>query len=139
MVDAGPGAPGVVAAARRVFYSDAIGAFVVCAARLTTVGLTGWFDTLISIPSGIAAALLAGILFEIGIKIFRVAEHRSALVIVMFLVYLVGKRFVPCYAIPATARRGPRGQLGSGTVRRWHELAYEANEDANDKADENGN
>src|ERR1700709_2133240 len=59
-----PGAALLVTSLPNVPYADAIGAFVVCAMMLTAVGLTGWFDTLIrKIPAGIAAALLAGILF----------------------------------------------------------------------------
>ena len=104
-----PGAALLVSSLPNVAYADAIGAFIVCAVLLTAVGLTGWFDTLMKrVPTGIAAALLAGILFEIGIEIFRAAEHRTALVIAMFFTYLVGKRFVPRYAIPATLLVGHR-------------------------------
>jgi len=70
---------------------------------ITAVGLTGWFDALMRrIPTGIAAALLAGILFRIGIEIFQAVEHQSALVLVMFATYLVMKRFSPRYAIVST-------------------------------------
>src|ERR1700744_4273282 len=98
-----PGAALLVASLPHVEYAQAIGAFIFCAALLTLVGLTGWFDTLMRrIPGGIAAALLAGILFEIGIEIFRAAQFQTALVLAMFFTYLVVKRFVPRYAIPAT-------------------------------------
>ncbi|CAH2893405.1 MAG: Benzoate transport protein [uncultured Paraburkholderia sp.] len=91
-------------------YAEAIGAFVVCALLLTVVGLTGWFDTLMKkIPACIAAALLAGILFEIGIEIFRAAQFQTALVLTMFLTYLVGKRIAPRYAIPLTLIAGVFG------------------------------
>ncbi|MFM0049969.1 benzoate/H(+) symporter BenE family transporter [Caballeronia grimmiae] len=102
-----PGAALLVSSLPNVPYAEAIGAFIVCAALLTAVGLTGWFDTLMKrIPAGIAAALLAGILFEIGIEIFRAAEHQTALVLTMFFTYLVGKRAAPRYAIPATLLAG---------------------------------
>src|SRR6201992_2531750 len=56
-----PGAALLVASLPHVEYAQAIGAFIVCAALLTLVGLTGWFDTLMKkIPAGIASALLAG-------------------------------------------------------------------------------
>jgi benzoate membrane transport protein len=118
-----PGAALLVSSLPNVPYSDAIGAFVVCAVLLTAVGLTGWFDTLMKrVPSGIAAALLAGILFEIGIEIFHAAEHRTALVVAMFFVYLIGKRFVPRYAIPATLIAGIAlaGALGLLDFSRFH-------------------
>ncbi|EKS68283.1 benzoate transporter [Burkholderia sp. SJ98] len=118
-----PGAALLVSSLPNVAYADAIGAFIVCAVLLTAVGLTGWFDTLMKrIPSGIAAALLAGILFEIGIEIFRAAEHRTSLVIVMFSTYLAGKRFLPRYAIPATLVVGiaVAGALGLLDFSRFH-------------------
>ncbi|MDR6374382.1 benzoate/H(+) symporter BenE family transporter [Paraburkholderia caledonica] len=102
-----PGAALLVSSLPHVPYGQAIGAFIVCALLLTIVGLTGWFDTLMKkIPAGIAAALLAGILFEIGIEIFRAAQFQTALVLTMFLTYLVIKRIAPRYAIPMTLIAG---------------------------------
>ncbi len=70
---------------------------------LTAVGLSGLFDALMRrIPAGIASALLAGILFEIGIEIFRAAQFQTALVLAMFFTYLIVKRLAPRYAIVAT-------------------------------------
>jgi benzoate membrane transport protein len=110
-----PGAALLVSSLPHVPYGQAIGAFIVCALLLTIVGLTGWFDTLMKkIPAGIAAALLAGILFEIGIEIFRAAQFQTALVLTMFLTYLVVKRIAPRYAIPMTLIAGTiaAGALG---------------------------
>jgi benzoate membrane transport protein len=98
-----PGAALLISSLPHVPYAQAIGAYLVCALLLTAVGLTGWFDTLMKrIPGGIAAALLAGILFEIGIEIFRAAQYQTPLVLTMFFAYLVFKRYVPRYAIVAT-------------------------------------
>ncbi|HEX7932822.1 MAG TPA: benzoate/H(+) symporter BenE family transporter [Paraburkholderia sp.] len=110
-----PGAALLVSSLPHVAYAEAIGAFIVCALLLTVIGLTGWFDTLMKkIPAGIAAALLAGILFEIGIEIFRAAQFQTALVLTMFLTYLVVKRAAPRYAIPLTLIAGTlaAGELG---------------------------
>ncbi|MEC5407007.1 benzoate/H(+) symporter BenE family transporter [Paraburkholderia sp. MPAMCS5] len=110
-----PGAALLVSSLPHVAYAQAIGAFIVCALLLTVIGLTGWFDTLMKkIPAGIAAALLAGILFEIGIEIFRAAQFQTALVLTMFLTYLVVKRAAPRYAIPLTLIAGTlaAGELG---------------------------
>ncbi|WP_321952298.1 benzoate/H(+) symporter BenE family transporter [Paraburkholderia bannensis] len=98
-----PGAALLISSLPHVPYSEAIGAYIVCAVLLTAVGLTGWFDTLMKrIPAGIAAALLAGILFEIGIEIFHAAQVQTPLVLTMFFAYLLMKRFVPRYAIVGT-------------------------------------
>ncbi|MBN3806141.1 benzoate/H(+) symporter BenE family transporter [Paraburkholderia sp. Ac-20336] len=110
-----PGAALLISSLPNVDYAQAIGAFIVCAALLTLVGLTGWFDTLMKkIPAGIAAALLAGILFEIGIEIFRAAQFQTALVLTMFFTYLIVKRFAPRYAIVTTLVAGTiaAGALG---------------------------
>lgn len=118
-----PGAALLVTSLPNVPYADAIGAFVVCAVLLTVVGLTGWFDTLMrKIPAGIAAALLAGILFEIGIEIFRAAQFQTALVLAMFFTYLVVKRLAPRYAILTTLLVGivAAGMLGLLDFSRFH-------------------
>lgn len=98
-----PGAALLIAALPHVPYPDAIGAFIVSAVLVTAVGLTGWFDALMKrVPAGIASALLAGILFEIGIEIFHAAQYQTALVLTMFFVYLFMKRLAPRYAILST-------------------------------------
>jgi benzoate membrane transport protein len=102
-----PGAALLISSLPHVPYAEAIGAYIVCALLLTAVGVTGWFDTLMKrIPAGIAAALLAGILFEIGIEIFRAAQYQTPLVLTMFFAYIVIKRYLPRYAIVATLMVG---------------------------------
>ncbi|ASL43088.1 Inner membrane protein YdcO [Burkholderia sp. AD24] len=112
-----PGAALLVSSLPHVAYPEAIGAFIVCAALLTVVGLTGWFDTLMKkIPAGIASALLAGILFEIGIEIFRAAQFQTALVLTMFFTYLIVKRLAPRYAIVTTLIVGTAAAGGLGLL-----------------------
>jgi benzoate membrane transport protein len=118
-----PGAALLVTSLPHVAYPEAIGAFIVCALLLTVVGLTGWFDTLMKkIPAGIASALLAGILFEIGIAIFRAAQFQTALVLAMFFTYLVIKRLAPRYAIVTTLIVGTAiaGALGLLNFSQFH-------------------
>ncbi|CAG4888613.1 benzoate/H(+) symporter BenE family transporter [Paraburkholderia saeva] len=118
-----PGAALLVTSLPHVAYPEAIGAFIVCALLLTVVGLTGWFDTLMKkIPAGIASALLAGILFEIGIAIFRAAQFQTALVLVMFFTYLFIKRVAPRYAIVTTLIVGTAvaGALGLLNFSQFH-------------------
>ena len=98
-----PGAALLITTLGNVPYSDAIGAFIVCALLLVLVGVTGVFDTVMKhLPSSLASALLAGILFRIAIALFGAAEHDTALVLAMFFTYLVVKRFAPRYAIVTT-------------------------------------
>jgi benzoate membrane transport protein len=112
-----PGAALLVSSLPHVAYPEAIGAFIVCALLLTVVGLTGWFDTLMKkVPAGIASALLAGILFEIGIEIFRAAQFQTALVLAMFFTCLVIKRLAPRYAIVTTLVVGTAVAGGLGLL-----------------------
>lgn len=98
-----PGAALLITSLPHVPYAEAIGAYIVSAALVTAVGLTGWFDALMKrVPAGIASALLAGILFKIGIEIFHAAQVQTALVLTMFFVYLGVKRMAPRYAILTT-------------------------------------
>ncbi|WP_044870204.1 benzoate/H(+) symporter BenE family transporter [Pseudomonas sp. LFM046] len=97
-----PGAALLVTSLSGVSYAEAIGAFIVCAALLALVGLTGGFERLMRrLPASLAAALLAGILFKIGSEIFIAAQHRTSLVLAMFFSYLVFKRLQPRYAVLA--------------------------------------
>ncbi len=97
-----PGAALLIGSLPGVSYGDAIGAYILCAALLALVGLTGGFERLMRrLPTSLAAALLAGILFKIGIEIFVAAERRTLLVGAMFLSYLLVKRLNARYAILA--------------------------------------
>jgi benzoate membrane transport protein len=118
-----PGAALLITSLPGVPYAQAIGAFIVCALLLTALGLTGWFDLLMrKIPGAIAAALLAGILFRIGVAIFTAAEHQTALVLTMFFTYLIVKRLLPRYAIVSTLLVGGAlsGALGLLDFSRFH-------------------
>ncbi len=83
--------------------AEAIGAFMACAALITLAGATGWFERVMNrIPMALAAALLAGVLARFGLQAFAAAQTALVLVVVMLLAYLLGRRFVPRYAVPLT-------------------------------------
>lgn len=95
-----PGAALLVTSLPSVPYSDAIGAFVLCAVLLALCGITGSVDRLLRrVPPALAAALLAGILFRIGIEICIAVQNQTALVLGMALAYLVAKRLWPRYCV----------------------------------------
>lgn len=82
---------------------EAVGAFMVCALLITLAGWTGWFERVMSrIPVALAAALLAGVLARFGLSGFAAAQTALPLVLTMLLAYLVGKRWLPRYAVPLT-------------------------------------
>lgn len=95
-----PGAALLITSLPGVPYGEAIGAFIFASALIALCGLTGSFERLMRrVPASLAAALLAGVLFNIGIEIFRAVEVQPLLVLGMFFGYLLAKRLVPRYAV----------------------------------------
>lgn len=83
--------------------SEAVGAFMVCAALITVCGVTGWFERVMNhLPLAIASGLLAGVLARFGLQAFTAAQTNLPLVLVMLGTYLVGRRLVPRYCVPLT-------------------------------------
>ncbi|MGB8714172.1 MAG: benzoate/H(+) symporter BenE family transporter [Onishia taeanensis] len=79
---------------------EAVGAYLVAAAAIFVIGVTGSFDRIIRlIPPGIASAMMAGILFQFGVGVFVSLESVPALTIGMILAYLVFKRLSPRYSL----------------------------------------
>ena len=101
---------------------EAVAAFMVSAALITLFGVTGWFEKLMNrIPVATASALLAGVLARFGLQVFTAAETALPLVLLMLVIYLLGKRFLPRYAVVMTLLGGivyvaARGQLGWSAV-----------------------
>jgi benzoate membrane transport protein len=95
-----PGAAVIAAAASGVTLPQATGAFLVCGLLMLLSGLTGAFARVMDrIPVALASALLAGILAKFALMAFVGANTQPALVITMFLAYLVGKRWWPRFAV----------------------------------------
>ena len=87
--------------------AEAVGAFMVSAALITLCGVTGWFEKVMNrIPVAIASALLAGVLARFALSGFTAAQTALPLVLLMLVVYLVGRRFIPRYAVVATLLAG---------------------------------
>lgn len=83
--------------------AHAVGAFILCAGLITLSGLTGWFERAMNrIPMAIASALLAGVLARFGLSAFTAAQTALPLVLLMLAAYLMGRRWIPRYAVPFT-------------------------------------
>lgn len=97
-----PGAALLITSLPGVPYGEAIGAYILASGLIMLIGLTGTFDRIMRrIPGSLAAALLAGVLFKIGLEICVAAEQQPVLVVAMLLAYLLGKRLLPRYAVLA--------------------------------------
>ena len=101
---------------------QAVGAFMACAALIVLVGATGWFERVMNrIPVAIASALLAGVLARFGLQAFAAAQTALPLVLTMLLAYLLGRRFLPRYAVPLTLAASvvyviANGQFNAGAL-----------------------
>ena len=97
-----PGAALLITSLPGVPYGEALGAYIMASSLIVLIGLTGTFDRIMRrIPGSLAAALLAGVLFKIGLEICVAAEQQPLLVSAMLLAYLLGKRLQPRYAVLA--------------------------------------
>jgi benzoate membrane transport protein len=104
-----PGAALLITSLPGVSYSDAIGAFIFCGLLLLLSGISSTVARLMRwLPASLAAALLAGILFRIGSQILQAAQEQIGLVLVMFVSYLLAKRWAPRYAVSAALRHFDR-------------------------------
>ncbi len=99
-----------------------MGAFLACAALITLAGVTGWFERVMNrIPQALAAALLAGVLARFAIDAFLQLAPEFTLVATMLVVYLLGRRLWPRYAVPGVLATGiaivaAQGRLALGGV-----------------------
>ncbi|WP_339650334.1 benzoate/H(+) symporter BenE family transporter [Halopseudomonas pelagia] len=95
-----PGAALLITSLPGVTYSDAIGAFMFCGLLLLLSGISSTVARLMRLlPASLAAALLAGILFRISSQILQAAQSQLGLVLIMFVSYLLAKRWAPRYAV----------------------------------------
>lgn len=80
--------------------NEAIGAYITAALIMLVIGLSGAFDAFVrAIPKGIAAGMMAGILFQFGVGAFTAIESTPALAIGMLVAYVVFRRLLPKYTL----------------------------------------
>lgn len=117
-----PGAALLVVSLPGMPFGEAIGAFVLASGAIVVLSLTGLFDRVMRhVPSAIAAAMLAGILFRFGAGVFVSLGGQPLLVGLMLAVYLLARRLVPRFAISLVLLTGVvtaavRGQTDFGAV-----------------------
>lgn len=80
--------------------NEAVGAYITAAVVILLIGVSGTFDRLMRlIPKGIAAGMMAGILFQFGTHAFAAASAMPVLAFSMIAIYVVGRRWWPRYCI----------------------------------------
>jgi benzoate membrane transport protein len=101
-----PGAA-LLAATHGVSLAAATGGFIISAALITIAGASGGFERLMDrVPVAIAAALLAGVLTRFGLDAALAAHADPWLVGAMALVFVLGRRFWPRFAVPGVLVAG---------------------------------
>lgn len=90
------GAALLVTSIVRFPLSEAIGAYIVCALAIVTLGISGWFGRVMRlIPQPIVMAVLAGVLLRFGLGIFNALDDTPStplLILPMLAVYFLLRR-----------------------------------------------
>lgn len=95
-----PGTALLVSLFPELSLNEAVGAYITAAIIIFIIGVSGTFDAFVRIiPKGIAAGMMAGIIFQFGVGAFTAIESTPALAIGMLSFYVVFRRFVPKYTL----------------------------------------
>ncbi|AXQ21649.1 benzoate transporter BenE [Acinetobacter wuhouensis] len=95
-----PGTALLVTLFPHVSLNEAVAAYLTTAIVIFIIGITGYFDKLLKwIPQDVAAGMMAGILFQFGLGLFKATDSMPLIVFGMLLVFLIAKRFTPRYAM----------------------------------------
>lgn len=87
--------------------AEVVGAYLGAAIITTLIGLSGYFERIVQyIPRSIAAAMMAGILFQFGIQAFAAGTDLPVVVLAMLAVYVLCRRFMPTFTVIIVALTG---------------------------------
>ncbi|WP_375738758.1 benzoate/H(+) symporter BenE family transporter [Pseudomonas boanensis] len=97
-----PGSALLVSMLPGISPNEAVGAYILANGIIVLVGLSGAFDRIVGkLPAAISAAMLAGILFSFGTRLFVSLKDKPVMVLAMFVTYLLFRRLAPRYAVMA--------------------------------------
>ncbi|AWN23259.1 benzoate transporter [Deinococcus irradiatisoli] len=112
-----PGLALIATQAGHLRLPELIGAYLISAALITALGLSGAFERVTSrIPPALAAALLAGVLIPFVLGAFKALPTSPLLVGAMLGAYLLGRAFFPRYAVPLSLAAGVLVALLTGQI-----------------------
>lgn len=95
-----PGTALLVTLFPNISLNEAVAAYITAAVVILMIGISGYFDKLLKwIPQSIAAAMMAGILFQFGLGLFTATDSMPLIVFGMLLVFLISKRISPRYSM----------------------------------------
>ncbi|NLB31633.1 MAG: benzoate/H(+) symporter BenE family transporter [Alcaligenaceae bacterium] len=86
---------------------EVVGAYLTAAVISVIVAFTGSFERIVKlVPQGIAAAMIAGILFQFGMQAFVSSSEMPGVIMAMVAVYLICRRFIPKFTVILVALAG---------------------------------
>ena len=95
-----PGTALLVTLFPNISLNEAVAAYITAAVVILIIGISGYFEKLLKwIPQSIAAAMMAGILFQFGLGLFTATDSMPLIVFGMLLVFLISKRISPRYSM----------------------------------------
>lgn len=98
-----------------ISMAQVVGAYLTAGAIIAVIGVTGYFEKILAfIPKGIAAGMMAGILFQFGVHAFQASVNGPLMVFAMIAAYLAGRRWWPRYVIVVVALVGFAVAFASG-------------------------
>ncbi|MBF5006746.1 benzoate/H(+) symporter BenE family transporter [Diaphorobacter caeni] len=112
-----PGTALLLSLLPNITMPEVVGAYLTAAVIVIAIGVSGLFEKIVNfIPKGIAAGMMAGILFQFGIQAFLVSVDAPALVFAMLVAYMAGKRLWARYTIVIVALTGFVVAFAMGTT-----------------------
>lgn len=95
-----PGAAVLMATLGSFSINEAVGAYIVCGVLSALLGVTGLIGKLLAmVPKPITAAVLAGVLLPFAIKVAGAVVQTPVIAGGIVVGYLLGRRFLPRYAV----------------------------------------
>lgn len=116
------GAAMLITSVSGLSLAEATGAFMVSAGLIIVSGFSGWFERAIRrIPLALAAGMMSGVLLRFGLNAFTALQTELGLTLAIFAAYLLGRRWLPRYAVilallAGFALAGTQGLLHLGGV-----------------------
>lgn len=112
-----PGAAMLVVGAGGVSLAEAIGAFLLAAVLGAFLGFSSIFAKVMQrVPMALAAGMLAGVLLRFGLDVFVSMGSEFGMGVAMFATWLVGRRWLPRYAVILTLAVGIAVAVAQGQL-----------------------
>ncbi|HNL80664.1 MAG TPA: benzoate/H(+) symporter BenE family transporter, partial [Agitococcus sp.] len=116
----------LITVADHISLAEATGAFIVSGLLITVAGFSGIFERLMKfVPMSLASAMLAGILLRFSLQAVNALQSHLAMILAMFIAYLLCKRLKPRYAVLMALIVGIGTVYSQGLIH-LQEISYQA-------------